>query len=210
MNFYTTMIYVIDTGYSGTHLDVISEPDSVGHGTAMINLIKVYSPKSQITCMRISEEMNKCELLRILLDVKTRIKPQDILLTTWVVERNPEIDFIIEEIAKTNRVVCAAGNMSDDFALYSPAGAHGVTTVACINKSGSLAQMSNYSMTLPFEVMYGTSVVVQGMTARMTIAGTSPAASIYAALLDRSKGRMSFLRRANKMLRAKYRRELGL
>lgn len=204
------MIYVIDTGYSGQHLDVICEPDTIGHGTAMVNLIKQFSPKAQITSMKIDEQMSKCELMRILLQVKTNIEPQDIVLIPWIIDRDAEIDFIVTELAKTNAVVCSAGNMSSPVNLYSPAGAPGVITVGCINKSGVLARMSNYGTEdKAIELMYGTSVNVESINGPMVIAGTSASASIYAALLDRNPSKR-FLTRAFNVMTRRYRRELGI
>ena len=209
MNFYITMIYVLDTGYSGKHLDVIGEPDTVGHGTAMANIIKQYSPKSRIVIAKIDEQMRQCELVKMLISMKTRLRPNDILLITWVVDRNPEIDFLVSEIARTNAVVCAAGNFSSSIEGYSPAGADGVIAVSCINKSGNLAKMSNYGTDV---VMYGTSVTVDSIQGQMVLAGTSASASIYASLMDRApvKLREKFIRRAFNMLTRKFRSELGI
>jgi hypothetical protein len=207
------MIYVIDTGYSGKHLDVQANPDTVGHGTAMINLIKVYAPVVKVECLSITELMNKRAVLDIFDDLKSKLLPHDIVLIPWVVGRDHDIDQRVNALARDNVIVCSAGNFSSSVDLYSPAGASGVITVGCLNKTSNLASMSNYgSESKEIAFMYGTSIHIDSIHGVMNVSGTSASASIYAALLSRvqPRNREKFIKRVFGMMTRKYRSELGI
>lgn len=203
------MIYVIDTGYSGKHADISSEQvDEIGHGTAMINIIKGFTPKAEIIPIKVRPSMLRDELLSVFSELIDRVKVADIVLLNWVVDKDLQLDSIVSILVDRCCVVCAAGNFSKSIELYSPTTVKGVHVVACLNKSGKLAKMSNYCNDGNMKYMFGTTFITDSINGTITCSGTSVSASIYAALMSRNKT-CKFMTKSFNKLKKKYNDELA-
>jgi len=208
MSLYTIMIYVIDTGYSGNHRIISNGNDNIGHGTAMINFIKMYSPKSDITSIKIENTLTKSVLLRIISELTEKVAKNDIVLLNWVVDKDQMLDNVVLELVNKCNVVCAAGNFGKDIELYSPTTVKGVKVVVCLNKSGNLAKLSNYSNNIPVIGMFGTTMSIDSINGKIICSGTSVSASIYAALLDKYHFKKKYVDKAFNILKNRFANEI--
>jgi len=199
------VIYVIDTGYAGTHIDVVTSTssDDIGHGTAMVEYIKDYNKNANITSIQLPTlTPSSCELIQLVESLIEKVAADDIVLFTWVIKRDSCFDLVVSRLALCCVVVCAAGNYSSSISEYSPCSVIGVRTITALNKSGTLAQFSNYGQgTIP---MFGTNVT---SSSEQQYTGTSVAAAIYTALITRNSS-PRFFRRAFKLLSRKFANEL--
>jgi len=199
------MIYVIDTGYAGQHTDVVikSGDDVIGHGTTMIDYIKDYNRKANITSVQISNlTPSTDELIKIIEDLIDCVTADDIVLFTWIIEKDHRFDLVVSRLVARCTVVCAAGNLTAPVAAYSPCTVLGIHTITALNKSGTRAHFSNYGPgTIP---MFGTNIT---SSSGQQYTGTSVAAAIYTALLSRNSS-PRFQRRAFSLLSRKFANEL--
>ncbi len=203
------MIYLIDTGYSGTH-DVLGPPDVVGHGTLMANFIKDYSPEARITVIQIFEQSTTYLVVKMFERLSKQVYASDIVVIPWVVAGNDDIDSAVKRLTRYCKVICAAGNDDMDIANFSPARVNNVTVVGCLNKSGTKAKLSNWSKT-EMEWMYGTNIQQTGISGVVNCIGTSVSTAIYAGLWHRACGTRNasvFMRRATAILGRKLKDEL--
>lgn len=119
------------------------------------------------------------QIYKILYDLMPLVLPKDIVLCPWAVDANINVDEIFNELAGYCWVVVAAGNFNQDINKFSPARAQNVITVACLNKSGIKAALSNYSEGKELVWIPGTNYD----TGPKKTSGTSISAAIYAAFL---------------------------
>jgi subtilisin family serine protease len=89
---------------------------------------------------------------------------------------------INEAVAAGATVVIAAGNNGDNASFYTPASCSGAITVAATDRTGDLADYSNWSTTLIELSAPGgdTSTVVNGVLSTLNAGLTSPAGDTYA------------------------------
>ena len=107
------------------------------------------------------------------------VKPSDIVLCPWAVDGNAVVDELFNDLSEQCWVVVAAGNFNKDIKDYSPARAEGVITVACFNKAGVKAALSNWSADKELIWIPGTNYDVGWKNS----SGTSISAALYAAFL---------------------------
>ena len=122
------------------------------------------------------------ELGKVILSLLTKVSYNDIVLCPWAVSADSRLDNLFTDLSDRCWVVAAAGNFNADIKDFTPARSHGVITVACLNKSGLKAALSNWSNEKDLIWLAGTNYHV-GWTNN---SGTSISAAIYAAFLAES------------------------
>jgi hypothetical protein len=111
-----------------------------------------------------------------------KVIPKDIVLCLWAVDGNNLLDEHFNDLAELCWVVVAAGNYNKNINEYTPARVSGVITVACLNKSGVKASLSNWSEDKELIWVPGTNYNVGWKNS----SGTSVSAAVYAAFLAES------------------------
>lgn len=160
------MIYVVD---------IISD-----HSKSISSILQCFTNES-ITSIAINPDAKLKEIYQIFIDLIDRVNSKDIVLCPWCIEANDYLDSIVDHLAAICNVVVAAGNFNRPVDSYSPARASLVTTVACLNKSGIKAALSNYSKTKDLIWIPGTNFWLDGKPFN----GTSISAAVYAGLLSK-------------------------
>lgn len=122
------------------------------------------------------------EVISAVMNLQSVVFPEDIVLCPWAVDANQTLDRIFNELSDLCWVVVAAGNYNQDIKYWSPARAENVITVACLNKSGIKAALSNWSNEKELIWVAGTNYNVGWMNS----SGTSVSAAVYAAFLAES------------------------
>lgn len=89
-------------------------------------------------------------------------------------------DAIDDVVAAGSVMVVAAGNETDNAALYSPAGCDGVITVGAVDRTGDLAWYSNYGSTVEISAPGGdTTTPTDGVLSTLDSGTTTPAGDTY-------------------------------
>ena len=122
------------------------------------------------------------ELFKILLTLFPKVTPKDIVLCPWAVAGDYGLDELFDELCDLCWVVAAAGNFNSDISDFTPARTNKVITVACLNKSGLKAALSNWSDEKELIWLAGTNYDVGWANN----SGTSVSAAVYAAFLAES------------------------
>lgn len=151
------------------------------HSKMVLDIIKRHT-SADVELVVIPQNPTFGEIGKIVLSLFPRVLPSDIVLCPWGVDANASIDEIFNDLAELCWVVVAAGNYNTDIANCSPARAEGVITVACLNKSGVKAALSNYSSDKELVWLAGTNYDVGWKNS----SGTSVSAAVYAAFLAES------------------------
>lgn len=148
------------------------------HSKYILDIIKNHTDIS-VELLEVSPKPTVNEIENIVQDLYKKISPTDIVLCCWVVDANNIIDDIFDDLSEHCWVVVAAGNFNDSIQNWSPARAKRVTTVACLNKSGIKAVLSNYGESKELVWVPGTNYNVGWKNS----SGTSVSAAVYAAFL---------------------------
>lgn len=155
------------------------------HSYWMMKIIERFYPGARINFFSQDENPTIQSIIDLIEKVIPLVNGDDVVLCSWMVDRNARIDNAFRKLAKKCSVVCAAGNYGADIADYSPQHLQEVLTVGCINKSGAIASMSNRSIRPPVKLLKwvpGTNLNMDGHIEN----GTSVSAAIYAAWLSES------------------------
>lgn len=164
------MIYLVD-----------NFDDEFSHGKFVTEIICRHSD-AKIIPILLSKDPTFKEIIDLILSIFPIVLPDDIVLCPWAVDANQMIDEIFEKLSDLCWVVVAAGNYNQDIKFWSPARAENVLTVACLNKSGIKAALSNWSSGKELVWVAGTNYNVGWKNS----SGTSVSAAVYAALLAES------------------------
>jgi hypothetical protein len=164
------MIYLIDTKF---------EQDS--HSAYIIDILKQHTDV-EIELIEIPEDPTYGQLHRIINELMPRVFPKDIVLCPWAVDGNELLDEHFNTLSELCWVVVAAGNFDQNIKDWTPARAEQVITVACLNKSGVKAALSNWSEDKELVWVPGTNYNVGWKNN----SGTSVSAAIYSAFLAKS------------------------
>jgi hypothetical protein len=148
------------------------------HSKYILNIIKNHTD-IDVELIEVSQQPTVGEIDNIVQDLHKKVLPTDIVLCCWVVEANEIIDDIFDDLSNQCWVVVAAGNFNNDITFWSPARAKRVITVACLNKSGIKAMLSNYGESKELVWVPGTNYNVGWKNS----SGTSVSAAVYAAFL---------------------------
>lgn len=162
------MIYLIDEEWSET-----------SHSKFVVDIIKNHSDV-EIKILPIPQKPKFSDILSITNHLSEIVRMNDVVLCTWAVDKDERIDDLFNKLAEQCWVVVAAGNFNKNISEYSPASAEYVTTVACLNKAGIKAALSNYSDTKQLVWLAGTNYNVGWKNS----SGTSVSAAVYAAFLS--------------------------
>lgn len=196
-------IFVVDSGYGND--------DPIGHGTLMANLIKQYCD-APLEVMKVSHDDTKEQLARKLCALYSLCNEGDIVLMAWVIDRDADIDLLVNNIATKCTVVCAAGNFASSVEHFTPAHLQSVITVGCLNKSSQIARLSNWpSKSKEVVWMFGTTMKIEGKDGTHVVSGTSVSAALYTALLYRAEQLShpeKFMTRAMALLKKKFKSEI--
>ena len=122
------------------------------------------------------------ELYKIVIRLFDTINSNDIILCPWAVSADEQLDELFNDLADCCWVVASAGNFNEDIEKYSPARAKNVITVACLNKSGLKAALSNWSDNKELVWLAGTNYNVGWKNS----SGTSISAAVYSPFLAES------------------------
>ena len=161
------MIYLIDEQLTDN-----------SHSKYIQDIIKNHTDV-EIKLIEISMSPTVGEIKNIVFNLFDIVTPKDIVLCCWAVEPNDYIDELFDELSDICWVVVAAGNFNKSISNWSPARAKRVITVACLNKSGVKATLSNYSEDKELVWVPGTNYNVGWKNS----SGTSVSAAVYAAFL---------------------------
>jgi len=191
-------IYVIDTGYG--------DSDFMGHGTVMIDIIKSYNPKSDIHSLKNNYFDAEKSVEINLLYVLANCGANDILLTTWQIEKSDRIDNLFKKISqKLSVIICTAGNERyQDITQITPANLTSYCDVIyCIRKSGEPATFATVADNTIG--MYGTNITCPDGKVR---SGSSISAAIYCGIISRNSD-PRFLRRVMAKMTKKFQAEIN-
>lgn len=132
--------------------------------------------------IEIPEDPTFGELYKIVIKLFYTVNSNDIILCPWAVSADDQLDELFNDLANYCWVVASAGNFNEDIKKYSPARAKNVITVACLNKSGLKAALSNWSDNKELVWIAGTNYNVGWKNS----SGTSISAAVYSAFLAES------------------------
>lgn len=164
------MIYLID-----------QELTETSHSKFIIDILKAHTDV-EIKLVVIPENPTYGQVNSSVYNLFNLVLPSDIVLCSWAVDANYTVDDLFNELAELCWVVVAAGNYNRNINDFSPARAENVITVACLNKSGIKATLSNWSEDKELIWVPGTNYDVGWKNS----SGTSVSAAIYAAFLAES------------------------
>lgn len=164
------MIYLLDT--------VLKQGS---HSAYIIDIIKEHTDV-EIKLIEIPENPTYGQLYKIINGLMPKVIPSDIVLCPWAVDGDQLLDTYFNELSELCWVVAAAGNYNKNINEYTPARAESVITVACLNKSGVKAALSNWSNDKELVWVPGTNYDVGWKNS----SGTSVSAAIYTAFLAES------------------------
>lgn len=148
------------------------------HSKFIIDIVQQHT-ETEVQLIEISANPTYGEIYKIIINLYSIVLPSDIVLCPWAVNPDEKIDDMFNQLAGLCWVVVAAGNFNQNIKNYSPARAKNVITVACLNKSGVKAALSNYSDTKELVWLPGTNYNVGWKNS----SGTSVSAAVYAAFL---------------------------
>lgn len=151
------------------------------HSRYMIDIISKHTTEP-VELIEISENATYGEIAKTVLSLFTKATYNDIVLCPWAVTANYYLDQIFEDLSERTWVVAAAGNFDADIKDYTPARSSGVIAVACLNKSGLKAALSNWGDSKEIIWVAGTNYDVGWKNS----SGTSVSAAIYTAFLAES------------------------
>lgn len=164
------MIYLLD-----------EELTTNSHSKYIIDIINQYT-NVDIQVITINDNPTYNDIVSIVKKLFLTVKPIDIVYCPWVVDANFILDDLFNDLSDLCWVVVAAGNFNKDICEYSPARAEKVITVACLNKSGVKASLSNYSKDKELIWVPGTNYNVGWKNS----SGTSISGAVYTAFLAES------------------------
>lgn len=151
------------------------------HSRFIMDIISKHS-KVEVKLIELPDDPTYGQIYTIINDLYPMVKPSDIVLCPWAVDADFQVDEMFNHLAELCWVVVAAGNFNEDIEKYSPARAEKVITVACLNKSGIKAALSNWSNNKELIWIPGTNYNVGWKNS----SGTSVSATVYAAFLAES------------------------
>lgn len=161
------MIYLLD-----------QELTEDSHSKYIIDIIKGHTEES-ITVVPLLPNPTYRQLYDKVSPLLSIVRQNDIVFCPWVVDANFLLDELFDDLAERCWVVVSAGNFNKDICEYSPARAEKVITVACLNKSGIKAALSNYSQEKELVWVAGTNYNVGWKNS----SGTSVSGAVYTAFL---------------------------
>lgn len=164
------MIYLLDQELTGN-----------SHSRFIIDIIAKHS-NVEVKLIELPDNPTYGQIYTIINDLCSIVKPYDIVLCPWAVDGDVMIDEMFNHLSELCWVIVAAGNFNEDIEKYSPARAEKVITVACFNKAGVKAALSNWSNNKELVWVCGYNVDVEWKKG----SGTSASAAIYAAFLAES------------------------
>lgn len=151
------------------------------HSRFIIDIIAKHS-NVEVKLIVIPDNPTYGQLYDIINNLYPIVKPFDVVLCPWAVDGDAMIDEMFNHLSELCWVVVAAGNFNEDIEKYSPARAEKVITVACFNKAGVKAALSNWSKDKELVWVCGYNVDVIWKKG----SGTSASAAIYASFLAES------------------------
>lgn len=149
------------------------------HSKFIIDVINNHTD-TEIKLIEMPKDPTFGQINKIVVELMALVTPSDIVLCPWAVTANEVIDDLFNKLATLCWTVVSAGNYNQDVNLWSPARAENVITVACLNKSGLKASLSNWSDEKELIWVPGTNYTLSWKNT----SGTSVSAAIYAAFLS--------------------------
>lgn len=164
------MIYLIDESLTEN-----------SHSKYILDIIKNHTD-TEVKIIELPSNPTVGQINNIIYNLFDKVFPWDIVLCPWAIDGNYTVDQLFEDLTKLCWVVVAAGNYNRSIHEFSPARAKNVITVACLNKSGIKATLSNYSKDKELVWVPGTNYNLGWKNS----SGTSVSAAVYAAFLAES------------------------
>ena len=161
------MIYLLDQKLTDT-----------SHSKFIIDIIRKHSDV-EVKLIELPDNPTYGQLYKIINELYSIVKPNDIVLCPWAVDGDFQLDKMFNDLSELCWVVVAAGNFNENIEKYSHARTEKVTTVACFNKAGVKAALSNWSNDKELVWVPGYNVDVGWKKG----SGTSASAAIYSAFL---------------------------
>jgi hypothetical protein len=181
---------------------LLDSGDWSSHGKAVEDIVRAVSPKVQIKRIKFPKHLSVSNIIDSLLFVNSCAKKGDIILITWTIPRNDQIDSIIKSLSKKYRIICSAGNSKQHVENFTPANLDNtVEVIHCLKKSGENASFTNFGASTIG--MYGTNITVNGLKR----SGTTISAAIYAALVSRNSN-PKFVERVKSMMQKRFYKEM--
>jgi hypothetical protein len=150
----------------------------ISHSKYMCDIIKNHTSEP-IIIIPLNANSTYGDIAKTIYSLFDKVIPSDIVLCSWAVPANNDLDDLFTELSKLCYVIAAAGNFKEPIENYTPARSEGVITVGTLNKSGLVAALSNYSNSKEVVWIPGTNYNV-GWT---NGSGTSVSAAVYTAFL---------------------------
>lgn len=197
------MIYLFDSGvdpsfnFCTDYFSVTNDHyDRVGHGTVMASVIKSVHTKAKITSIKIGDLNPSLENILLALSYPESRPSQDkvniILFNANFLNHNSIVEFESKllDLSKKFTVVVPAGNNADCVENYTPARCNFIWNVGGLNKSKEITSVSNFqgsNRKIDFWVVSTNITATNNKNEKVKVFGTSVAASITAALIDKNQ-----------------------
>lgn len=195
------MIYLLDSGVEPS-LNFCTEnfstcghyTDVIGHGSSMASIIKSIHPDAKISNVKIGDSKpNLLNIKKCLEYLESKELFEDINIILF--NANFPYETLLDEFEAKLRtlsnkfiIVVPAGNNSTDVTSYTPARCNFVWNVGSLNKSNKPTQVTNFgneSRAIDFWIVSTNTNAISKDNKKIRVFGTSVAASILAALIDK-------------------------